>query len=208
MSSPNPSEYLYTSVKPTWDHHLVLPSILQMLRNLPPEGSILDVGCGNGTMLEEIHKRGSWKLAGVDSSRSAISIARARGFDVHLADATKGLLELFPPHSFDLVLAIEVIEHVYSPRDLLRQVRGVLKPGGRILLTTPYHGYVKNLLIAALGRCDSHYNPLWDCGHIKFWSRRTLTQILKDTGYHDIQFEAAGRVPYLWKSIVATASVP
>jgi hypothetical protein len=81
-------------------------------------------------------------------------------------------------------------------------------PQGRLLLTTPYHGYLKNLLISALGKCDSHYNPLWDCGHIKFWSRRTLSKALEETGFENIQFYGAGRFRWLWKSMVLTSAVP
>jgi 2-polyprenyl-3-methyl-5-hydroxy-6-metoxy-1,4-benzoquinol methylase len=103
---------------------------------------------------------------------------------------------------------VEVIEHVYDPRGLLRQAHALLRPKGQIVLTTPYHGYLKNLLIAATGKCDSHYNPLWDCGHIKFWSRKTLVAALVETGWQNINFYGAGRFRYLWKSMVLTATTP
>jgi len=167
---------------------------------------VLDIGCGNGALLAEIRKLGSWKLYGIESSESAVSLARGQGFDVRLGDATVDPATLFERHTFDLIVSAEVIEHVYDPRGLLREAHNLLKPRGRLLLTTPYHGYWKNLLIAILGKSDSHFNPLWDCGHIKFWSRATLSAALAETGFQGIQFYGAGRCAYLWKSMVLTAT--
>jgi 2-polyprenyl-3-methyl-5-hydroxy-6-metoxy-1,4-benzoquinol methylase len=206
MPASASSRYDYFHTAPTWDHGIVLPPILKAVGSIPPNGSVLDIGCGNGALLAELRRRGSWRLCGVESSESAVAMARSQGFEVRLADAAADLAALFEPQSFDLVLSVEVIEHVYDPRGLLRQAFALLRSNGRFLVTTPYHGYLKNLLIAALGRCDSHYNPLWDCGHIKFWSRRTLSSALDETGFRNIQFYGAGRLPFLWKSMVFTAT--
>jgi SAM-dependent methyltransferase len=206
MSPPKAPDYAYSHTRPTWDHSIILPFIREAVRSIPSEGSVLDIGCGNGAILGEIRQLGSWKLCGLESSETAVSLARSQGFDVRLADATTGLETLFEPETFDLIISVEVIEHVYDPRGLLRQAHSLLRPNGRLLLTTPYHGYWKNLLIAALGKCDSHYDPLWDCGHIKFWSRKTLSAALLDAGYSDIHFCGAGRFRYFWKSMVLTAS--
>ncbi|MGC9951214.1 MAG: class I SAM-dependent methyltransferase [Bryobacteraceae bacterium] len=205
MTAPKPLDYSYTDALPGWDHSIILPPIVKALRSVRPNGAVLDIGCGNGAMLAEIRKLGSWKLCGIDSSESAVSIARGQGFNVRLADATVDSATLFEPHSFDLVISAEVIEHVYDPRGFLRQAHTMLRPHGRLLLTTPYHGYLKNLLIAVLGRFDSHVNPLWDCGHIKFWSRATLSAALAEAGFGQIEFYGAGRFAYLWKSMVLTA---
>jgi len=206
MTASKPLEYDYSHGRPTWEHSIILPPIVRAVRSLPPGGTVLDIGCGNGALLIEMRKLGSWKLCGIESSASAVSLARRRGFDVRLGDATSESATLFEPQSFDLIISAEVIEHTYNPRGLLRQAHTLLKPQGRLVLTTPYHGYVKNLLIAFLGKSDTHFNPLWDCGHIKFWSRATLSAALAETGFHNIQFHGAGRFAYLWKSMVMTAS--
>ncbi|MGD0444807.1 MAG: methyltransferase domain-containing protein [Edaphobacter sp.] len=62
----------------------------------------------------------------------------------------------------------------------------LLKPGGIIVITTPYHGYLKNLMLAVFGKMDSHFTVLWDHGHIKFWSRRTLAMALTEVGFRRI----------------------
>jgi 2-polyprenyl-6-hydroxyphenyl methylase/3-demethylubiquinone-9 3-methyltransferase len=102
----------------------------------------------------------------------------------------------------DAIVSTEVIEHLYNPRGFLRNAYALLKPSGVIVLTTPYHGYLKNLLLAVTGKMDEHFTVLWDHGHVKFWSPKTLSMALRETGFTEIEFRGAGRVPYLWKSMV------
>jgi 2-polyprenyl-3-methyl-5-hydroxy-6-metoxy-1,4-benzoquinol methylase len=167
---------------------------------------VLDIGCGNGAMLAEIQKHGRWTLCGVETSKSAVALAQGRGLDVRLSNGDGDLRSLLGTSTFHLVILVEVIEHVFDPRAILQQARSLLRPDGRLLLTTPYHGYFKNLAIAVTGKGDAHYNPLWDGGHIKFWSKKTLNAVVKEVGFQQIQFTGAGRVPYFWKSIVLTAT--
>lgn len=198
-------EYGYVGTEPAWDYDIVLPTILDVVKSVPDNGSILDIGCGNGAILGEIRTRGTWRLYGIEISQSGAEIARSQGFDVRVADATNNLVELFGPNTFDLIISVEVIEHVYDTFGLLKQVHSILRPNGMLLLTTPYHGYLKNLVIALTGKCNSHYNPLWACGHIKFWSKQTLSAALEQSGYFNISFEGAGRIPFLWKSMILRA---
>ena len=101
----------------------------------------------------------------------------------------------------DVIVSTEVIEHLYDPRGFLRNAHRLLKPTGTLVLTTPYHGYLKNVLLSLTGKMDEHFTVLWDHGHVKFWSRKTLTKALKETGFDEIQFKGAGRIPYVWKSM-------
>jgi 2-polyprenyl-6-hydroxyphenyl methylase/3-demethylubiquinone-9 3-methyltransferase len=80
--------------------------------------------------------------------------------------------------------------------------------GGTAILSTPYHGYWKNLAMALTGKMDAHFTALWDHGHIKFWSVRTLTLLLEEAGFRDIHFERVGRIPPLAKAMIAVARRP
>jgi hypothetical protein len=80
--------------------------------------------------------------------------------------------------------------------------------GGNAILSTPYHGYWKNLAMALSGKMDAHFTALWDHGHIKFWSIRTLSILLEEVGFRDLQFERVGRIPPLAKSMIAVAQRP
>jgi 2-polyprenyl-3-methyl-5-hydroxy-6-metoxy-1,4-benzoquinol methylase len=107
--------------------------------------------------------------------------------------------------SFDVAIATEVIEHLVRPRNLPRFAKQPLRPGGHLIISTPYHGYLKNLILTLANRWDAHLNPFWDGGHIKFWSRKTLSQLLNETGFKVIRFIGTGRLPFLWKSIIVLA---
>ena len=83
-----------------------------------------------------------------------------------------------------------------------------LKPGGSLICSTPYHGYVKNLLLSLAGKWDTHADPLWDGGHIKLWSRKSLGRLLSEAGFEDLSFKGVGRLPWLWMTMVMKAKKP
>jgi 2-polyprenyl-3-methyl-5-hydroxy-6-metoxy-1,4-benzoquinol methylase len=103
------------------------------------------------------------------------------------------------------VLAAEVIEHLPEPRTLLCFARRLLVPGGRLILTTPYHGYAKNLMLSMLGAWDRHFSVETVGGHVRFFSRRTLTAMVVSHGFRALTWQGLGRAPYLWKSMLLVA---
>jgi 2-polyprenyl-6-hydroxyphenyl methylase/3-demethylubiquinone-9 3-methyltransferase len=107
--------------------------------------------------------------------------------------------------NWDVVVSTEVIEHLFDPRKFMSNIYNILREEGWLIITTPYHGYLKNLSLAITGKLDNHYTALWDGGHIKFWSKRTLTQLLSEAGFDEITFYGAGRLPWFWKSMVMCA---
>lgn len=199
--------YNYSAANHDASHSYLFPIIQKMFEDVPPDSKILDLGCGNGSFLSLFRNRG-WLLYGSDFSPTGIEIARKNfpEIDFFLADASApagDILERVGP--IDVVLSTEVIEHLYSPLDFLRNAHALLKPGGTLILSTPYHGYLKNLLLALTGKLDHHFTVLWEHGHIKFWSHKTLRAALQQTGFEDIHFTGSGRLPWLWKSMVVRA---
>ena len=67
---------------------------------------------------------------------------------------------------------------------------------------------MKNLALALAGKWDTHANPLWDGGHIKLWSRRTLGWLLTSAGFENLQFRGVGRLPGLWMTMVMSGDRP
>ena len=82
-----------------------------------------------------------------------------------------------------------MVEHLYQPRLFAANWFPVPEAGRS---STPYHGYLKNLILAATGKMDAHFPALWDCGHIKFRSRVALTELLRESGFQDVQFRGCG----------------
>jgi 2-polyprenyl-3-methyl-5-hydroxy-6-metoxy-1,4-benzoquinol methylase len=170
---------------------------------------VLDLGCGNGALAAQLVRWG-YQPVGVDPSSSGILQARKHlpGLLFHQAPADPEQLASLALPPFDLVVSTEVVEHVYAPRRWAAAAFTALKPGGVLICSTPYHGYLKNCALALSGKLDAHFTALWDGGHIKFWSRRTLTALLQEAGFQVVAFRGAGRWPWLWKSMLLAARKP
>ena len=104
---------------------------------------------------------------------------------------------------FPVVISLEVVEHVYAPRDYTRTLFDLVEPGGTAIVSTPYHGYLKNLSLALTGNMDAHFTALWDDGHIKFWSMPILGKLLTEAGFQNIRFHRVRLIPDLAKSMIA-----
>jgi 2-polyprenyl-6-hydroxyphenyl methylase/3-demethylubiquinone-9 3-methyltransferase len=209
MSDTSYRDYGYSDAEQTWSHGYLWDVVSTLLPQPSqcPQG-IIDLGCGNGAIALRLLGLG-YDVKGVDASVSGIAIAnQKRPGSFYVMDFSMGRLP--PPLAgkrFDIVLSTEVIEHLYDPKSMLKIARSILQPGGMLIITTPYHGYLKNLALAAAGKMDGHFTALWDGGHIKFFSRRTLTALLRQEGFDVTDFRGAGRLPYLWKSMVLAAKL-
>lgn len=185
----------------------IAPEVVRQLRSLAVT-SVLDAGCGNGSVTGILAREG-FAVTGVDGDAGGIAIARGKHPQVAFAVADfsqDGAALAGAP--FDAVISTEVVEHLYAPHQLARFAWAALKPGGHFIVTTPYHGYIKNLALALLDKWDHHHTALWHGGHIKFFSRATLGQLLAAQGFEAVHFGGVGRVPYLWKSMVMTMRKP
>jgi 2-polyprenyl-3-methyl-5-hydroxy-6-metoxy-1,4-benzoquinol methylase len=202
--------YRYRAANSEPSHQHLYPSVSRLLQDIGPGSVVMDAGCGNGSFIALFQDR-NWKLHGSDLSPTGIEIARKTfpNINFFLADGQTRYADFLSTIGpVDVVISTEVIEHLYDPRGFIRSCYELLKPGGTIVLTTPYHGYLKNLLIALTGKMDQHFTVLWDHGHIKFWSRHTLEAVLEETGFTDVEFLGSGRIPYLWKSMALKARRP
>ena len=175
---------------------------VELVKKLEGVKSICDLGCGNGHISGRLAAQG-YQVTGVDASTSGINLARRTYPEVEFVEA---LIDRdLTLGTFDLVLSSDVIEHLYRPSDLLEAAVSLLRPGGQLLLGTPYHGYLKNLVLAATGKLDAHFSALHDGGHIKFFSVYTLSEIVKHHGFEDLSFTYYGRAPWLWKNMICHA---
>lgn len=185
----------------------IIPVILEILDQVSTRQSrILDIGSGNGFLCSQLSQLGYENIMGIEPDQRGFEISKINyphikfhnlGADAEpsdLIDSNKGL--------FDIVISTEVIEHVYSPAQIPALAAKVLQVDGYLIISTPYHGYVKNLALAIANKWDFHHHPLVDGGHIKFWSINTLSRLLQTNGFEVIAFHGVGRFPFLWKSMI------
>lgn len=193
----------------THAHGFLYPTLKALLKENKNK-LILDVGCGNGEMANLLINEG-YNVYGTDGSITGIEIAKTRNSDrFFVQDINSAELPIeLQNKKFDLIISTEVIEHLYNPRGYIEFCKNILLQNkkGEIIISTPYHGYFKNLALAITGKMDSHFTVLWDGGHIKFWSIKTITQLLEEFGFKIIEFKGSGRLPYLWKSMFIRAEI-
>jgi 2-polyprenyl-3-methyl-5-hydroxy-6-metoxy-1,4-benzoquinol methylase len=164
-----------------------------------------EIGSGNGAFARYLAGLGI-EVTGIDPSTQGVAIANQANpkLRIEIGSAYDDLRGKFG--QFAAVISLEVVEHLYSPRRFASCIANLLEPGGVALITTPYHGYWKNLALALAGKMDSHFTALWDHGHIKFWSPRTLSILLAEHGLLVDDILRLGRVPPLAKSMLVVAT--
>lgn len=184
----------------------ILKNAAQSVLSYKPK-RILDIGCGNGYLCKILSENGI-EVVGIEPTHQAIDYAKnlvPKGhFYVRSCYENPDTSDL---GKFDLVVSTEVIEHLYFPKKLAYFAKAHLKTNGIFLLTTPDYGsYWRNLMIAVTNRWDNHHSPLWDGGHIKFWSKQTLGQLLISAGFYVERWEGTrSRVPIFNMSMTCHA---
>lgn len=208
-SSLGAKDYGWTEERPTLSSTRLAPIVDQALSRLPKGSRVLDIGCGRGDQALRIARQG-FDVCGIEPSPSGVEIARRKcpdaRIEVDVADAK--LLERLACDPFDAVVSTEVCEHVYDPFEWADACYETLKPGGMLVVSTPFHGYFKNLVISLKNGWDLHWSPLYVGGHIKFFSTKTLSDLLERTGFVDLEFRYTGRFAPLWMSMVCIARRP
>ena len=198
--------YGWSSPTASHSNSYIIPRVLSLVQGLGVK-RILDLGSGNGNLCSKLSQAG-YDTVGMEYDKQGTEISRQAYpaipfYNYGVQDDPDSLLAKEAP--FDAVVSTEVIEHLYSPHLLPQFAARVMKSGGHLIVTTPYHGYLKNIAVAVAGKWDHHHGPLWHGGHIKFWSRATLSQLLSAHGFRVTGFSGVGRAPYLWKSMVLVA---
>jgi SAM-dependent methyltransferase len=159
---------------------------------------VLDLGSGAGEF-SSIAAAAGVSVVGVEVAEAALARARRTypQLDFRLVPIDGPLP--FEDSSFDVIWASEVIEHVADTARWVSEARRVLTSSGRLLLTTPSHGRPR----LALGGIERFSEPLGD--HLHLYSRRSLSELLTDFGFRDVQIRAVGGLPLLRRMLLARA---
>jgi 2-polyprenyl-3-methyl-5-hydroxy-6-metoxy-1,4-benzoquinol methylase len=160
------------------------------------KSTLLDVGCATGSFLARARAQG-WVVSGLEVAEHTSAYARRElGLNV-ITGAADELALLFEPDSMDVVTLWDVIEHVRDPLDVLVQVGQVLRPGGRLFISTPsLDGWVAQFHFLTLARAWEvwpHPEPPY---HVYQFSRKTMERLLEQAGFTSIAF-SSDEIP-LW----------
>jgi SAM-dependent methyltransferase len=153
-------------------------------------------------------QRAGYDVTGVEPSPESIKTASASFPNVRFVQGSAYDDLAAQLGRFHAVVSIDVIEHMFAPRFFTKTAKALLEPGGMLILSTPYHGYWKNLAIALVNGWDRHADPLHDDGHIKLWTERKMRQLLHENNFEQARFARLGRIPALAKILFVCAKLP
>ena len=112
------------------------PHLLALIRsNIPPNSSVLDVGCGDGTSIAPVLRKHPIDYVGVDVSATAVAFARRNNLEAQTIEDAADLP--FDDASFDAALCLEVFEHLSDPRSATAELAPVLRGGGILIASVP-----------------------------------------------------------------------
>jgi 2-polyprenyl-3-methyl-5-hydroxy-6-metoxy-1,4-benzoquinol methylase len=167
--------------KQAWYFNFVRRDIAPLLPDRP--GQVLEVGCGAGATLQWLQADGhALQTTGIEPAADAAAAARSR-VDRVLEGPLEQQIDQLAPASFDLVLCLDVLEHLVDPWDAVRQLQPLLRPGGTLIVSLPNvrnHRVVLPLLLR--GRWEYRDAGIMDRTHLRFFSRQGARQLLEQAG--------------------------
>lgn len=155
---------------------------------------LLDLGCGAGSLLEAARAHG-WDAQGIDVSISSVNHVRELGFEVFHGELIQAQLM---SEQFDVIAAVEILEHLFDPVNVVKEAYRLLRPGGLFWLTTP-HG--RGLPARVLGLDWRVVSPP---EHLQLFSVTGLKTLLESAGFRQINLRTTGGNPFeLWRGVRA-----
>jgi 2-polyprenyl-3-methyl-5-hydroxy-6-metoxy-1,4-benzoquinol methylase len=178
---------------------------------LAPGGdALLDIGCGGGELLFRLKHRYD-QLWGIDIAPSAVKrvIDRAGSSPkiharVEDVDGDTG----FEDAKFDTIIALAVLEHIFDPYHFIAECHRLLRPGGVLIIEVPNVAFLPNrlrLLFGVVPRTSDEGTTGYDAGHLHYFTRRSLQELVENTGFKVVRITACGIFPKLrriWASLL------
>ena len=156
-----------------------------------PDSRCLDVGCGDGHILGPFLGARAKQYTGVDISENAVRHGRVLGLDLRPIEDASSLP--FESCLFDVVLCMEVFEHLFQPQVAAQEILRVLRTGGMLIATVPnLTQWRRRFLFFVAGRWDPYGDALsveqpWRDPHIRFFTSITLQRMLSRAGFSPVR---------------------
>lgn len=165
--------------------------INQIINLIGNNRTVLDLGCGDGYIMEKIRETGN-KVVGVEISSSAIAESRRKGFKVFDLNLNKDWSK-YIKSKFDVVHAGEIIEHIFDTDKFLQNIRNVLKTKGSLVITTPNVASLGRRLLLLIGKSPliEVTARLEDAGHQRYFTRKTLIKLLEENRFKINKIESS-----------------
>jgi len=187
-----------------------IPASYQLLE---PGGRLLDLGCGDGTLIALARRAKFDAVYGLDIAQAVTLraqqtcdriLGQASGVDIRRADLNDPLP--FEDRFFDAVTAIAVIEHIFDPYFTIAEVHRVLRPGGQFVMEVPNLVWLPRRLDVVFGRLPvTGDEEGWDGGHLHYFTFRAARDLLTHEGFTVRHMGSTGilaRMRNLWPTML------
>jgi 2-polyprenyl-3-methyl-5-hydroxy-6-metoxy-1,4-benzoquinol methylase len=153
-----------------------------VLRQVPPQSAVLDVGCATGYLAEPLRARGC-RVWGIDRDATAAASAAPMYEDTRVIDLDECNRLPWPEQFFDVVLCADVIEHLRDPAAALRLVRRHLSREGRLVLSVPNVAHFSTRIPLLFGRFDYTPTGILDETHLRLFTFRSARALVESSGF-------------------------
>lgn len=178
----------------------------QIIENIPMGNRLLDIGCGDGELLFSLENHFN-ELHGVDIAEPRLERIKTKmknKIHVHLGDAN----DLLPFNNdyFDVIIASDVLEHLFDPYHFVKECSRMLCEKGTLMLHVPNIAYFPRRLTLLLGQFPSTSDEAgWDGGHLHYFTRASLKDLLEFEEFELVKMTSGGIFPSLrrfWGSLL------
>jgi len=152
-----------------------------LARIAPDAKSILEFGCGEAPLGAALKQRQKCRVVGIEIDPRAAAVARKRIDDVYCGDARE-IVSLIK-EKFDWIIGGDIVEHIDEPWSFLSDLRKVAAPGGHLLLSIPNIAHAAVVSDLIRGRFDYVYMGLTCVGHLRYFTKRTIEEMLSIAGW-------------------------
>jgi len=165
-------------------HRLVTEAFVDYVGGLPLDLRVLDAGCGNGFFMQVLRDLGFHYVRGIDLSDPWLEQCRRKNLHVE----KRAIEDIQPEVQYDLILLMDVIEHVACPLSALRALRSSLAEGGRVYINVPICDSLQKRWQRCLrGITRLEQSRRWDETHRHAWSAREFDRVLREAGLRPVR---------------------
>jgi 2-polyprenyl-3-methyl-5-hydroxy-6-metoxy-1,4-benzoquinol methylase len=168
----------------------------RVFRAIPDGSRVLDVGCDTGRLGEILRREKGCIVHGIERDPRAAAEASLRldRVEVRPVEAEASFVGF---EDFDVVMFLDVLEHLYDPWSVLRGARATLRSGGVILSVVPNIAHLSVVRRLLAGRFEYQEHGMMDKTHLRWFTRRSFVDALERAGFVGVRIEAIPVVPYL-----------
>jgi 2-polyprenyl-3-methyl-5-hydroxy-6-metoxy-1,4-benzoquinol methylase len=168
----------------------------RVFRAIPRGSRVLDIGCDTGRMGEALRQQLGCEVYGIEADPVAAAEARPRldHIDVRKIESARDLAD---QSGFDVVLFLDVLEHLYDPWSVLIGAREALRAGGVVISVVPNIAHFSVIRRLLQGRFEYEEHGRMDRTHVRWFTRRSFASAFHDAGLVEVRVDVLPVVPWL-----------